>query len=146
MARVFTARNFAIRWLVAMALVVGTFNPTGYSYYHWLVEGLTAEDASVGPLTVVVGIALLIAYIIYLRATLRSIGPIGAGLVAVFLGAIVWLLADLGLVNLAEFTPLTWVAEIVAATVLAVGISWSHIRRRISGQLDTDDVGDPVND
>lgn len=146
MARVFTARNFAVRWLVAMALVFGTFNPTGWSYYHWLVEGLTAEETSVGPLTVIVGIALLIAYVIYLRATLRSIGPIGAALVAVFLGAIVWLLSDLGLVDLAEFTPLTYVVEIVVATVLAVGISWSHVRRRISGQLDTDVVGDSGND
>lgn len=129
-----------------MALVFGTFNPTGYSYYHWLVKGMTAEEMSVGPLTVIVGIALLIAYVIYLRATLRSIGPIGATLVAVFLGAIVWLLSDLGVIDLAEFTPLTWVAETVVATVLAVGISWSHVRRRISGQLDTDVVGDHGND
>jgi len=28
----------------------------------------------------------------------------------------------------------------VFACVLAVGMSWSHIRRRVSGQFDTDDV------
>ena len=141
MARPFTSRNFAVRWAVALALVFGTFNPTGYSYYHWMAETLAAPEFGVGPLEVVVGLALLIAYIVYLRATLRSIGRIGALLVAAFLAALVWLFVDLGLLDPAAATPMTWVSLLVVATVLAVGISWSHIRRRISGQLDTDDVG-----
>lgn len=141
MARPFTSRNFAVRWAVALALVFGTFNPTGYSYYHWMAEKFAAPESGVGPLEVVVGLALLIAYIVYLRATLRSIGRIGALLVAAFLAALVWLFVDLGLLDPAAVTPMTWVSLLVVATVLAVGISWSHIRRRISGQLDTDDVG-----
>jgi len=28
----------------------------------------------------------------------------------------------------------------VAATILAIGLSWSHVRRRLSGQTDVDDV------
>jgi len=28
----------------------------------------------------------------------------------------------------------------VVAIVLAVGMSWSHVSRRLSGQIDTDDV------
>lgn len=141
MARPFTWRNFAVRWTVALALVFGAFNPTGYSYYHWMAEKFAAPKLDVGPLEVVVGLALLIAYIVYLRATLRSIGRIGVLLVAAFLAALVWLFVDLGLLDPAAVTPMTWVSLLVVATVLAVGISWSHIRRRISGQLDTDDVG-----
>jgi len=29
---------------------------------------------------------------------------------------------------------------ILISSILAVGISWSHIRRKISGQVDADDV------
>lgn len=146
MARPFTSRNFAVRWVVALALVFGAFNPSGYSYYHWMAAKFAAPDSGVGPLEVVVGLALLIAYIVYLRATLRSIGRIGALLVAAFLAALVWLFVDLGLLDPAEVTPMTWVSLSIVATVLAVGISWSHIRRRISGQLDTDDVGSGSDD
>ena len=142
----FTSRSFFIRWAMAMALVFGTFNPTGWSYYHWLVAGLTGPELGVGPWTVIVGLALVIAYVIYLRATWRSIGLIGVALVTAFLAAFVWLAVDLGLLDPASVTPMTWVSLLILATVLSVGISWSHIRRRISGQLDTDDVGAPAGD
>ena len=36
---------------------------------------------------------------------------------------------------------LRWLAALVLvllATILAVGLSWSHIRRRLSGQVDMD--------
>lgn len=137
MARAFTARSFGIRWAVAAVLVFGTFNPSGLSYWHWL----TAAETGVEPLPVIVGLALLIAYIVYLRATWRSIGPVGALLVVAFLGGFVWLFNDFGLLDLTAVTPMTWVGLLIVSIVLAIGISWSHIRRRISGQLDTDDVG-----
>lgn len=137
MARAFTSRSFAVRWVVAFVLVFGAFNPTGWSYWHWV----TGAEAAIGPVKVVVGLALLIAYVVYLRATWRSIGPIGAALVLAFLAALVWLAIDLGLLDPAAVTPMTYVALLIFATVLAIGISWSHLRRRISGQLDTDDVG-----
>jgi hypothetical protein len=35
---------------------------------------------------------------------------------------------------------LSYVVEILLAVILAVGMSWSHIRRRLSGQADMDDV------
>ncbi len=140
MARAFTGRSFAVRWAVALALVFGAFNPTGYSYYHWLIEGLGPE-VDLGPMIVVVGLALLIAYVVYLRATWRSIGPVGALLVLAFLAAVVWLAIDYGLLDPAAVTPMTWVGLLVLSLVLAVGVSWSHIRRRISGQLDTSEIG-----
>lgn len=136
MARTFGSKNFAVRWAVAVVVVFGTFNPTRFSYYHWLVE----SGSGIEPLKIVVGLALLIVYVIYLRATWRSIGPVGAALVLAFLAALVWLLVDLGLLEPTSVTPMTWIGLLVLSTVLAVGISWSHLRRRISGQLDTDDV------
>ena len=38
---------------------------------------------------------------------------------------------------------LRWLAApvlVLLATIMAVGLSWSHIRRRLSGQVDTDMV------
>ncbi len=33
-----------------------------------------------------------------------------------------------------------WVVEFVLSGILAVGMSWSHIRRKVSGQYDTDEL------
>jgi hypothetical protein len=33
-------------------------------------------------------------------------------------------------------------AKFVAGVVLAIGLSWSHVSRRLTGQIDTDEVDD----
>ncbi len=132
----FSSGSFLVRWVMALVLVLATFNPTKYSYYHW-VAGLNGDNL---PLKALAGVALLILYVIYLRASWRSIGPIGMTLAVGLFAAVLWVLIDFGLLSLSEPSAFVWVVLVILATVLAVGISWSHIRRRVSGQADIDDV------
>jgi len=136
MARRFDATSFLYRWGAALVLVLATFNPTGWSFYHWIMNG-TGENL---PVKVVAAIALLILYIVFLRATWRSIGPLGVGLVLAFFGAVLWMAFYYGLLEAGQTTALTYLGLILIATVMAIGMSWSHIRRRLSGQYDMDDV------
>ena len=133
----FSASSFTVRWAVAMVLVLGTFNPSAFSYYHWA----TAAESDSIPFKILVGLALLIIYIVFLRATWRSIGAIGVTLSVTFFGVLIWLMIDNNLLDLESRKAITYVGLIVLATILAIGVSWSHIRRRISGQMDTDVVG-----
>lgn len=130
-----SAQGFLWRWLLALVVVLGTFNPTAYSYYGWVTgaEGML-------PLKVLVGVVLLIVLIIYLRATWFSIGPLGLILAAAFFGALVWVLVDFGLLVLGQGSVLTWIILIILSLILAIGMSFSLFRRRISGQVDVDDV------
>jgi len=132
----FTGYKFLGRYATALVLVFATYNPSGVSYLHWATQEIPPSL----PLLILVGLALLICFLIFLRATLRSIGPVGIVLGVAFLGALVWLLVDFGIVDLAQGSVLTVILELVVATIMAVGISWSHIRRRLSGQLDVDDT------
>jgi predicted neutral ceramidase superfamily lipid hydrolase len=136
----FSLASFLLRWLVALVLVFATFNPTDYSYYRWVAGMDAGMDGGNLALKVLAGVALLILYVIYLRATWRSIGPIGVSLATAFLGAVIWVTIDLGLLDLERPTIITWVLLFALATILAIGISWSHVRRRVSGQADMDDV------
>jgi len=129
---------FGIRLLFALLLVLLTYNPTSFNYVTWALEQYQFNLSIV----VLNGLILLIGYIIFLRATFRSIGPFGILLAAALMGAILWVLADNGLFDPQNSTLVTWVGLIAIAFVLAIGLSWSHIRRRISGQSDMDDVGD----
>lgn len=137
-ARRFDAGSFIVRWFVALALVFATFNPTPYSFYNWV---RTSEGENLAFIALA-GVVLLILYVIFLRATWRSIGPIGIALAGAFFGAIIWVLIEIGWVDLADGTVMTWIVLFVVATVMAIGISWSHVRRQVTGQLDTDDVED----
>ena len=61
----------------------------------------------------------------------------GISLITLLSAAALWVLADLGLFS--AFDP-TMIVMIAVATVLAIGVSWSHIRQRLSGQVDSNDV------
>ena len=128
--------SFVARWLGAFVLVAATYNPTEYNYVRWITT-YGAENLSIG---VLVGLILLVGYIIYLRATLRSIGAFGMCLVLALVGALLWVAYDLGWMDLNNPSLNTWLALVALATVLGVGLSWSHVRRALSGQSDMDDV------
>lgn len=130
--------GFFARWLFAFGLLAITYNPTQYNYVAWAVQH-GPDNLSIA---VLAGLLLLIGYIIYLRATLRSIGGFGMALVLALVGAVLWVLYDLGLLTLDNGNLNTWLGVFALSLVLGVGLNWSHVRRRLSGQADMDDVDD----
>lgn len=134
--RPITLQGFLLRFVFALLLVMLTYNPSGNSYTHWIQTSFSDFT----PLLGVAGISLIIGWVIYIRATLRSLGLIGLILAALFFSAILWLLVDWGWLGLNNVTAMSWVILVLLSAVLAVGISWSHIRRKLSGQVDSDDV------
>ena len=134
-----TPFGFLLRLGAAMALVFATYNPTVYSFSHWVthLEAFT-------PWVALAGILLLIGWTVYLRATANSLGLFGLILAAAFFGILLWLFIYLGWIHADSFSAMTWLTEIILSGILAVGISWSHIRRRITGQVDVDEVDEDV--
>lgn len=126
--------SFALRFLFAFALVFLTYNPTGYSWVGWLQSDIAMVYKAAG------GLVLLIGWVMFLRATWNSLGPIGTILATMFFGVLIWLFIEWGFFSLDDTTVIQWVVEFVVVGVLAVGMSWSHIRRKISGQYDTDEI------
>ena len=132
----FTASSFLIRLVMAFVLVFATYNPSGYSWYHWFIHAENKMDAML-LLSVIV---LVIGWAIYLRATVRSLGVIGGLLAIAFFGALIWVLIDYNLLSLENTTALEYVGLTTLSAIMATGMSWSHIRRRMTGQLDVDEV------
>ena len=131
-----TWTGFFLRLLAAFVLVFTTYNPSGTSYYHWLSQNI----ASPTPMIALVGIVLIIGWTIYLRATARSLGAFGLLLAAAFFGALLWMVIDWGLVDADSVKAITYIILVILCGILAIGISWSHIRRRMTGQVDVDEV------
>ncbi len=139
MAQRFDSRGFMWRFIFALVLVYATYNPSGISYYHWLKSGL-GEGELLTPPFALISIVLLIGWTVYLRATFRSLGGFGLLLAIAFFAIIIWWLVDLGLLGINNVSVLSYIVMLLLSAVLAVGMSWSHIRRRLSGQADMDDV------
>ena len=135
-------KKILIRWAAALILVFVTYNPTSLNYVRWAMESYTNNLSVV----ILVGLILFVAYAVFVRATLQSIGKIGIGLVLAVIAVLLWVLYDKGLLDPANGTVMTWIGLIALSFVLGIGLSWSIIRRRISGQLDVreSDVHDDV--
>ena len=136
----FNLLSFVWRFLASLMLVMATYNPTKYSYVGWL-RAATPENP-LGPEHFVVGVALLIGWVILLAATQRSLGSFGLLLGGALLGGVVWLLTDIGWLNVSSVSSATWTGLFCVAALLAVGLSWSHAWRRLTGQFEVDDGDD----
>ncbi len=132
----FTWWEFFARVVLALLLVFATYNPTGYSYYGWAI----AELPAFGALKAFAGVVLLIGWTIFIRATVRSLGAFGVILALAFFGTLFWLVTQWGLIPADSVTAVTYIVLVIVGAVLGTGMSWSHIRRRLSGQADVDQV------
>ena len=133
----FSPTGILARFLGALVLVFATYNPSGYSYFHW-----TVATKSWSPYIVLAGVVLIVGWTVFIRATKRSLGLIGFLLALAFFGTLLWLIIDVGIVPANSTLAIAFVVEVLAAAILAVGMSWSHIRRRLSGQTDVDSLDD----
>ncbi len=130
-----------MRLVAAILLVFATFNPLDpYSYFYWAISPLFGDIGSFTLIKGLTGIVLVIGWSIFLRATFRSLGMFGILLAGTFFGLLVWLIIDLGWIGSGNSDAIAWLTLLGLSGVLSVGISWSHIRRRMTGQLDVDET------
>ena len=134
----FTLSSYLARLIAALVLVFATYNPSGYSYYHWFEHSLSDFN----PLVALAGVVLLIGWVMFIRATLRSLGALGIILAVAFFGSLLWLVIDWGWVAPDNIDVISYIILALLAAVLATGVSWSHIRRRLTGQIDVDEIDD----
>ena len=133
----FSIALLAQRLLFSLALVFSTYNPTGHSISHWLLQ----RDAGLLSAKVVVLLALGLVYVAVIRivfGAFRLAGLVLASLLAV--------LASLELVahafqadspspTLTYWTIAQYALLTASVLVMAFGMSWSYLVERLTGQL-----------
>ena len=122
-----------VRILFAVILVIATWNPAGVSYVQWALIDTSSFDAT----KALVGVLLLAAWILCVRATWVSLGAMGVVLAAVVLGVFVWWLISIGIVATDQRT-FAWVVLVAIGVVLGIGMGWSLVRQKATGQVETD--------
>jgi hypothetical protein len=126
--------------VLALVVVLATYNPTTYSFFHWVREALA--NGTAGPVHAFVGVVLAIGWAILVIATLRSLGMIGLTLACAFFGTLVWWLAESGVLPAESAKAITWIALVCLAGVLSLGVAWGHVWRRITGRVVDEDGRD----
>jgi hypothetical protein len=82
------------------------------------------------------GVVLLIGWVICLRTAFVALGWLGVGLGVALLAALVWVLVDARLLDTHGPSTLTWIGLVIVGVILGLGLSWSLIRARLTGQVE----------
>lgn len=135
-----------LRFVFAFALVCLSWNPTRYNYIEWALAQwgvggrVPVVAGSFAPLVVFSGLVLLAGWFFFLRTAARSLGVFGLLLCVALAGTVLWALFYYELVQRESTTLLSWIGLIMFSAVLAMGMSWAHLRARWSGQATVDEV------
>ena len=131
-----TLNGFLARLGASLALVAATFNPTGHSFIHWIAGTFPA----VSPIQAIAGLVLLGAWVFFVHATWRALGSFGVLLGTALCAAIIWWLVSIGWLRLTNHNVLSWVILFLLSLILAIGVSFSIVQRRVTGQVAVDEV------
>jgi hypothetical protein len=134
----FSLGGFLLRFLAAFALAALTYNPTPYAFVPWVQTAV--QGTGVTALHALAAVVLLIGWTIFLRTTWAALGALGLVLGIAFLAALVWVLVDFDLLRLQSQSAIVWLVLVCLALLLALGMSWGHLQRRASGQVEVDQI------
>jgi hypothetical protein len=84
------------------------------------------------------GALLLVGWVVWIRTAFVSLAAIGLLLSVLVLGTLVWLLRDYGILNPDNPSLLSWVMLIIIGIIFGIGLSWSLLRARVTGQVEVD--------
>lgn len=126
--------GMGVRILIGIALVLITYNPTGHSFYHWL----TAAPQEFNAAKAIAGVLLLICWVVCLRTAYVSLGLLGTLLGGALLASLVWELVELKWIDPNGDGNLAWLSLGALGVLLGIGLSWSLIRARLTGQIEAD--------
>lgn len=127
--------DFLLRWFTALALVLGTYNPYAMSYYHWVMDYPGNVSAKL-----LVGVLLLTLHVVAILSTMRSLGLIGIGLLTTTFASAAWVLIENQLLYVEDPRIFIFTLLVILGSLYGAGMSWSHVRNRLSGQVDSTDV------
>jgi len=126
------------RMLVAAVIVLGTYNPSGTSIFHWI----QAQNDYANAWVILVGILALLLNFALLIAAWKALGRLGTVILLILFAALVYLALQEGWASSDSPVTLQWLALILYSGFLGIGLSGAILWRRATGQVITDEAPD----
>lgn len=135
--RYFNPRRYTLARFFWMAvLVLGTYNPTGYSIFH-----LIASDVIPLSVTFVACLVMGVLWYAVMGSVYGALGPrVCVGIMGILAGLYMLAFMEAGLPL--TYTVLEWASCVTAILFLGIGSSWATWRFKFFGVRGVYDAGD----
>lgn len=120
--------------ILSMALAVGTWNPSGHHFIHYISN---VDDILSGfkPFAILIMFAL---WLLAIKSIFQSLKYYGAIITVIIIGAFIWGLQQYNLINVAEFEQAGWAATIGVGLLIWFGLNASILWKKLTGVYTTD--------
>ena len=120
--------------LMSLALAIGTWNPSGYHFIHYISN---TENILSGfnPFGILIMLAL---WLLAIKSIFQSLKLYGAILAAIIIGAFIWGLQQYGVINVKDFDQAGWAATIGMGLLIWFGLTASIVWKKLTGVYTTD--------
>jgi Family of unknown function (DUF6524) len=130
-------------FIYAALLVLGTYNPTRISVWHWLTQ---AQDwPRMWPVYMVTGLVVVGLWILFLTSVRKSLSYSGIALITVIVALLAYIPLHFNAMT-ASSSSITWLVLWGLIVVIGFGGSFARIRFRLFGHRSVDAVqGDTIH-
>lgn len=120
--------------VLSMALAVGTWNPSGHHFIHYISN---VDDILSGfkPFAILIMLAL---WLLAIKSIFQSLKYYGAIITVIIIAAFIWGLQQYNLINVAEFEQAGWAATLGVGLLIWFGLNASIIWKKLTGVYTTD--------
>jgi len=129
-----THLNWWVTLVMSMGLAVGTWNPTGHHFVHYITS---AGDLTEGfrPFGILIMFAL---WLLAIKSIFQSLKLYGAVLTVIIIGAFVWGLNQYNIIDMNDFKQMGWAATLGIGFLIWFGLNASIIWKKLTGVYTTD--------
>ena len=133
-----THLNWWVTLLMSMLLAVGTWNPTGHHFIHYITS---AGDLTEGfrPFGILIMFAL---WLLAIKSIFQSLKLYGAILTVIIIGAFIWGLQEYKIIDIENFNQIGWAATLGIGFLIWFGINASIMWKKLTGVYTTDSTNE----
>ena len=126
--------------LLSLMLALGTWNPTGYHFIHYISN---ADDLLSGfkPFGILIMLAL---WLLAIKSIFQSLGFFGAIITVIIIAAFIWGLQEYNLIDVSRFEHAGWAATIGIGLLIWFGLNASIIWKKLTGVYTTDATSEDI--
>jgi len=120
--------------ILSMALSIGTWNPTGHHFIHYISN---VDDIFSGfkPFAILMMFAL---WMLAIKSIFQSLKLYGAIITLIIISAFVWGLQQYNIINVTELKQAGWAATMAIGLLIWFGLNASIIWKKVTGVYTTD--------
>ena len=125
---------------LSMALALGTWNPTGHHFVHYITN---TQDIFSGfnPFFILMMFSF---WYLAIKSMFQSLGYVGMIISTIVVASFVWGLQEYHLINMKDLAQLGWALTIGKGLLIWFGLNASIIWKKITGVYTTDTISEDI--